>query len=118
MNVENEDEVEDPTSDSETDSSESDTVSDSDDREMFPLEDLEKIISENNAPNFHHHSVQVPNYTNPFIAHPELKEAFVETLQHVTTTNFISHGLGFHPEEWDNDRYPTGETICIGAWAS
>ncbi|KAK7677040.1 hypothetical protein QCA50_020005 [Cerrena zonata] len=75
---------------------------------MFSLEDLEKIISENNAPNFHHYPVQVPDYANPFIAHPELEEAFVETLQHVITTNFIPHELGLHPEEWDNDGYLTG----------
>lgn len=75
--------------------------------------ELEAGIETAQAPNFHHEAVGVPKHASPFT--DKADEAIFRTaLLRVQEFGLVPSGYGLLPDEWDDDTYPTHETINSG----
>lgn len=76
------------------------------------IADLPSRIATEQAPQFLHRAIRVPEHTNPFAATTTLT-AFTEALIQVQQLYHMPIGMGIRQEEWDGG-YPEIATIRSG----
>lgn len=81
--------------------------------EDMDVDELENQIAMDHAHNFNHEAVKAPKHTKPFTS-SLAEQAFTQELQGREDDGILPEGYGIHPDEWEENGYPSYEIIRTG----